>query len=254
MSSSLLVDGAMVWGSTVVTQQAMEWEISVTQSATSMSYSILLQGLGGTFAVPLIEAYGRKVRCAHGLHLTLALPIGITATVDTFLHSPPYLFNTIQASSMRFAGWTFGHFFNDMASGLLTYGLTMHFGKHWIGLAFGWIMVNIGMVATIVAISASAYALERYPEQSTCVSAILNMWRTCGGFAVGYLASLDRAQRSWTRVWYPGGRGLCSYHLDHHPGIAVGAIQTDIGRGCRNSMMHEETQGLKSYTSDDWNE
>jgi hypothetical protein len=32
----------------------------------------------------------------------------------------------------------------------------------------------------------SAYALEKYPEQSTCVSAILNMWRTCGGFAVGY--------------------------------------------------------------------
>lgn len=26
----------------------------------------------------------------------------------------------------------------------------MNFGKHWIGLAFGWIMVNIGMVATIV--------------------------------------------------------------------------------------------------------
>jgi hypothetical protein len=37
-----------------------------------------------------------------------------------------------------------------MASGLLTYGLTMHFGKHWIGIAIGWIMVNIGMVATIV--------------------------------------------------------------------------------------------------------
>lgn len=75
----------------------------------------------------------------------------------------------------RFLGWVFGHFFNgwiyrrhcnnwqtelrlhgvwfpisSMACGLLTYGLTMNFGKHWIGLAFGWIMVNIGMVATIV--------------------------------------------------------------------------------------------------------
>lgn len=75
----------------------------------------------------------------------------------------------------RFTGWVFGHFFNgwiyrrhcdnwqtelrlhgvwfpisSMACGLLTYGLTMNFGKHWIGLAFGWIMVNIGMVATIV--------------------------------------------------------------------------------------------------------
>lgn len=29
---------------------------------------------------------------------------GITTTIDTFLHSPPYLFTTIEASSMRFAG------------------------------------------------------------------------------------------------------------------------------------------------------
>jgi hypothetical protein len=32
----------------------------------------------------------------------------------------------------------------------------------------------------------TAYALEKYPGQATCVSAILNMWRTCGGFTVGY--------------------------------------------------------------------
>jgi hypothetical protein len=37
-----------------------------------------------------------------------------------------------------------------MAAGLLTYGLTMNFEKHWIGIAFGWIMVNIGLVASIV--------------------------------------------------------------------------------------------------------
>ncbi|CAI7637568.1 unnamed protein product [Penicillium bialowiezense] len=382
MTSSLLADGAMVWGGTLVTDQAMDWGVSVTHSATSMNYGILLQGFGGIFAVPLIEAYGRNIangtslpiwlwpqvitmfmvlgatlsndwstfttfRSLQGLFgtvpqviglpiihdmysaeewpkminiwgttflvgpflgpaiagyigagtdwrtsfgvltaiygistilvilfgyetyytpgkkarhsrtasyfgigntglpkgstllywcrsivahvfkfpllmtgmtilVTFTWPIGITTTIDTFLHSPPYLFDTIEASSMRFAGvigalcgWAFGHFFNDwifkrhqsiwrtelrlhgvwfpigsMACGLLTYGLTMHFGKHWIGLAVGWVMVNIGMVATIVAIS--AYALERYPEQATCVSAILNMWRTCGGFAVGY--------------------------------------------------------------------
>ncbi|CAG8046659.1 unnamed protein product [Penicillium olsonii] len=376
----------MVWGGTLVTEQAMDWGVSVTHSATSMNYGILLQGFGGIFAVPLIEAYGRlpvwlwpqvitmlmvlgatlsndwstftTFRSLQGLFgtvpqviglpiihdmysaeatyrgttflvgpflgpaiagyigaatnwrtsfgvltaiyglstamvvafgyetfhipggktgssrlasyfgigntnlpkrstllywcrkvvfyvfkfpllmtgmtilVTFTWPIGITTTIDTFLHSPPYLFNTIEASSMRFAGvigalcgmshpqdphfpiltnpgWAFGHFFNNwifqrhvsvwrtelrlhgvwfpigsMACGLLTYGLTMHFGKHWIGLAFGWVMVNIGMVATIVAIS--AYALEKYPQQATCVSAILNMWRTCGGFAVGY--------------------------------------------------------------------
>ncbi|KAJ5772778.1 hypothetical protein N7457_007674 [Penicillium paradoxum] len=380
MSSSLLADGAMVWGGTLVTDQAMEWKTSIAHSATSMNYGILLQGFGGIFAVPLIEAYGRLpvwlwpqvitmfmvlgatlshdwstfttfrslqglfgtvpqviglpiihdmyssaewprminiwgtaflvgpflgpalagyigagtdwrtsfgvLTAFYGLSTILVIffgyetyyipgrqqsssrlasyfgigntqlpkrstlaywcrkvvvyvfefpllmtgiailvlftwPIGITTTIDGFLHSPPYLFDTIEASSMRFAGvigalcgWAVGHFFNgwifkrhssdwrtelrlhgvwipagSMVCGLLTYGLTMHFGKHWIGLAFGWIMVNIGMVATVVAIS--AYALEKYPDQATCVSAILNMWRTCGGFSVGYF------QPSW---------------------------------------------------------
>lgn len=52
---------AMVWGSTLVSQQAMDWNITVNHSATSMNYGILLQGFGGIFAVPLIEAYGRSV-------------------------------------------------------------------------------------------------------------------------------------------------------------------------------------------------
>lgn len=49
----------MVWGSTLVTPQAIDWDITVDHSATSMNYGILLQGFGGIFAVPLIEAYGR---------------------------------------------------------------------------------------------------------------------------------------------------------------------------------------------------
>lgn len=49
----------MVWGSTLITDQAMDWDISVAKSAQSMNYGILLQGFGGIFAVPLIEAYGR---------------------------------------------------------------------------------------------------------------------------------------------------------------------------------------------------
>lgn len=80
MSSSLLADGyvystlpmivafkliqctyrrAMVWGGTLITPQAMEWGISINKSATSMNWGILLQGFGGLFAVPLVEAYGR---------------------------------------------------------------------------------------------------------------------------------------------------------------------------------------------------
>lgn len=37
----------------------------------------------------------------------------------------------------------------------------------------------------------TAFALEKYPNHSFVVSAIINMWRTCGGFAVGYF------QPSW---------------------------------------------------------
>jgi nitrate reductase gamma subunit len=37
----------------------------------------------------------------------------------------------------------------------------------------------------------TAFALEKYPNQAAVVSAIINMWRTCGGFAVGYF------QPSW---------------------------------------------------------
>ncbi|KAL1981134.1 hypothetical protein VTN96DRAFT_3021 [Rasamsonia emersonii] len=413
ISSSLLADGAMTWGATLIVTQAMDWKTSVTHSATSMNYGILLQGFGGVFAVPLIEAYGRlpvwfwtqvitmfmvlgatlstslgtftlfrslqglfgtvpqvvglpiihdmydpedwprminiwattflvgpflgpalagyildgsknqwdisfgvltalygvstflillfghetyyargqgqrattssspfraRVRSFFGVgntHLpkgaTLAVqsrklvelifkpplllpgiatminfcwPIGISTTVDTFLRAPPYMFNTVQASSMRFAGvigalcgYIFGYLFNEwifnhhhkrpsrhdredasgnsstssdtdadswrpeyrlhgvwfpigsMACGLLTYGLTLNFSQHWIGLAFGWVMVNLGMIASTVAIT--AYALEKYPQYSTTVSAIINMWRTCGGFSVAYF------QASW---------------------------------------------------------
>ncbi len=76
MSSSILADGCafcsipyidhfvneyrgMTWGSTLIVDQAMEWRISVNKSATSMNYGMLLQGIGGLIAIPLIEAFGR---------------------------------------------------------------------------------------------------------------------------------------------------------------------------------------------------
>jgi hypothetical protein len=51
----------MTWGATLIVPQALEWEVSVDHSATSMNYGILLQGVGGLIAIPLIEAYGRYV-------------------------------------------------------------------------------------------------------------------------------------------------------------------------------------------------
>lgn len=49
----------MTWGATLVAPQAVEWHTSIAHSATSLNYGILLQGIGGIFAVPLIDAYGR---------------------------------------------------------------------------------------------------------------------------------------------------------------------------------------------------
>jgi hypothetical protein len=51
----------MTWGATLIVPQALEWGVSVDHSATSMNYGMLLQGVGGLMAIPLIEAYGRHV-------------------------------------------------------------------------------------------------------------------------------------------------------------------------------------------------
>lgn len=113
-------------------------------------------------------------------------PIGITTTIDAFVRAPPYLFGNVADASIRFAGvigallgFAFGYFFNhwiyhgsggrrkqhwrseyrlhgvwapiaSMVAGLLTYGLTLNYGKSWVGLAFGWVMVNIGLVGSTV--------------------------------------------------------------------------------------------------------
>jgi hypothetical protein len=41
----------------------------------------------------------------------------------------------------------------SLAGGLVTYGLTLNFQKSWLGLAFGWIMVNLGMLGSTVYVS-----------------------------------------------------------------------------------------------------
>ncbi|KAH8432916.1 putative MFS transporter [Aspergillus melleus] len=378
INSKVTDDSGMTWGATLIVPQAMEWGVSVDYSATSMNYGMLLQGVGGLMAIPLIEAFGRLpvwlwpqlittfmvlgatlstnydtftafrslqglfgtvpqvvglpiihdmydpeewphminiwgttfligpflgpaiagyigagsdwktsfgiLTLFYGLSTILILlfgyetyfvrgqecqrnsrilsmfgiknhnlpvfstitywsktlvvyifkapllltgiatmvnfcwPIGITVTVSTFVAQPPYLFDMVESASLRWApiiggllGYSFGYWFNHwihksrnpkstwypearlhgvwvaigvMACGLLTYGLTLHFQKHWIGLAFGWLMVVFGMISSTVSIT--AYALEKYPDQSTVVSAIINAWRTASGFSVGY--------------------------------------------------------------------
>jgi MFS family permease len=320
----------MTWGATLIASQAQEWHISLYRAATSLNYGILLQGIGGVLAVPLMDAYGRlplwiwpqvltlcmvvgcvfapsfnaftALRALQGLFGTMpqiiglpiihdmyepaewagminiwgttflvgpflgpalagyiqsgtgrwrdafrvlaglygastALvvmfgwetyrgtprakaffgigntglfkaetvlvssrravmlavkptllllgaatliffmwPIGITTTISTILFAPPYLFDEIGNASMRFAGvigallgFVVGYAFNEWCTkrqarrlhgvwvptvslilGLLTYGLTYHFHKSWVGLAVGWVLINIGLVASMV--------------------------------------------------------------------------------------------------------
>jgi hypothetical protein len=56
---SLTASSGMTWGATLIVPQSFEFHTSIDKSATSMNYGILLQGFGGVFAVPLIEAFGR---------------------------------------------------------------------------------------------------------------------------------------------------------------------------------------------------
>jgi hypothetical protein len=63
---------------------------------------LLLTGLARH--LPLSIGYVLRVCPGIATMINFCWPIGITTTIDTFLHSSPYLFNTVQASSMRFAG------------------------------------------------------------------------------------------------------------------------------------------------------
>ncbi|GFF52093.1 hypothetical protein IFM46972_09453 [Aspergillus udagawae] len=336
MSSSILADGGMTWGATLIVPQALEWEVSVDHSATSMNYGILLQGVGGLIAIPLIEAYGRlpvwlwpqfittfmvlgatlsnnystfiAFRSLQGFFGTIPQVVGLPIIHDIYEQKGPALAGYIGAGSnwkvsfgiltafyalstiliflfgretyyargqqcqrnsrlqsmfgiknhnlpvgrtlaywtkilaiyifklpllltgiatmvnfcwpiggflfSQHKGYAFGYWFNGwieesrqqkwrpeyrlhgvwfavgvMACGLLTYGMTLNYRKSWIGLAFGWLMVVFGMISSTVSIT--AYNLEKYPDQSTVVSAIINAWRTASGFSVGYF------QPSW---------------------------------------------------------
>ncbi|PYH90943.1 polyamine transporter [Aspergillus ellipticus CBS 707.79] len=330
MCSSNLADGGMVWGSTLIVPQAEEWGISVDESATSMNYGMLLQGIDGLMAIPFIEAYGRlpvwlwpqvittfmvlgatlsndfatftTFRSLQGLFGTIPQVVGLPIIHDmyepkdwpqminicgtTFLigcfigpalagyigagsnwkvsfgmltvfygissimillfgyetyfvrgqkcqrnsralsmlgirnHNLPalstlaywskvmvtYIFKfpllmTGIATMVNFCwpiGYAFGFWFNDwirksrdttwrpeyrlhgtwfsiamMAWGLLTYGFTLNYGKHWIGLAFGWGMVVFGMVASTVSV-------DRGFSHSEWLA------YTASGFSVGY--------------------------------------------------------------------
>ena len=207
--------------------------------------------------------------------ISFTWPIGITTTVDPIIHAPPYLMDNISAASMRFAGvigallgFLFGYFFNhwiyngssgsrkehwrseyrlhgvwfpiaSMVCGLLCYGLTLQYQALWVGLAGGWVLINIGMVGSTVAVT--AFALEKYPDHASVIAAILNMWRTCGGFAVGYF------QPSWIAK-----NGAAAVYATQAAIVAVCVvvlITPVIVMGRKEAMKMEGMEGRRSLDS-----
>lgn len=110
-------------------------------------------------------------------------------------------------------GEVFGHFFNDfiavrgirkhggifvpeyrlptvyvgcvfMVPGLVILGQALTHHWVWVAIAFGWGMFAFGCMLSSVAIT--AYTLDAYPAASGEVSALINLARVGGGFAVGY--------------------------------------------------------------------
>lgn len=178
---------------------------------------------------------------------------------------------------MTSLGWAFGHFFNEwvyqrhrsnwhpeyrlhgvwlpissMACGLLTYGLTMNYGKHWIGIAFGWIMVNIGMTATIVSVHTQSLPSFQDTDSlksnySVCVGKVpwsINL-RLSHLEHVADLrrlrcwilsASVDNKERIGSCVWDTGDCFVRRDSCDYHPG-AITRTSTATARRHRALML-----------------
>ncbi|KAI9038119.1 putative MFS transporter [Aspergillus affinis] len=141
------------WGATLIVPQAMEWGVSVDYSAK------------GAMAIPLIEAFWTSsclvVAAAHNdFH-------GPCRSGDKFIE----LFVDAEPQP---AG-IFDHYVLEQNSCRLYLQVPASFDRHCDHVEF--LLANR---------SITAYALEKYPDQSTVVSAIINAWRTASGFSVGY--------------------------------------------------------------------
>jgi len=146
--------------------------------------------------------------------------IGINLTLPQFIAAPPYTFSAPAAAAAwlapmlgAFLGGAWGHFFNDWLAnryirthdgrfkaeirllgtyaptligfvGLVLFGQALQHGLHWIAIELAWSFIAFAMVAATTAVS--AYCLDCFPQHASVVAAIINLWRTTGGFCVVY--------------------------------------------------------------------
>ena len=68
--------------------------------------------------------------------------------------------------------------------GYIVYGQAIEKVLHESAVLISWAMIAFSMIAGTTAVS--AYCLDSFPKHSSLVAAIINLWRTTGGFCVGF--------------------------------------------------------------------
>ncbi|OJD35361.1 mfs transporter [Diplodia corticola] len=158
---------------------------------------------------------------ATGFYMVLVMwTIGFVTTLSQILYPAPYFFTPAQVGLFYLApcigsvvGELYGHWFNDWlctryirkhngkyrpenrlwscypglvlgVAGLVIYGQALQHQLSWVVLAVGYGVYAVAQMAVPVAII--AYLLDVFPDHSVITSAIINFWRTTGGFCVGY--------------------------------------------------------------------
>ena len=176
--------------------------------------------------------------------LTFMWSIGLVNTITQFETPAPYSFSSTAIALFYFApiigsvvGDLWGHFFNDFlsnryirkhdglyepearlwaiwpatffaAGSLVLIGQVLQHGLSWVGLAFGWGMFSMAVLAATVAIS--AYVLDCFPHHAAQAASIVNFWRTTGGFCVVYFQS-DWVARSGAGVTFGCQAAICVF-------------------------------------------
>lgn len=88
-----------------------------------------------------------------------------------------------------------------MIPGLVLVGQTLNSRLLWVGIMFGWGLVQAGIMLISVAIV--TYVLDCYPNAPGEVSALINLGRVAAAFSVGYF------QQDWgTKLGYNVSFGL----------------------------------------------
>ncbi len=215
----------------------------------------LLRGYGRlleVFVKPVIPMamlfYAVTFMWSVGINLTTAILLETPRTAGGYgfdATSLGYIYFTPLAGII--IGELFGHWFNDfmatrytvrhhgifvpearlwtpylgialMIPGLVLFGQTVSLRLHWIGIVFGWGMVQVGIMLISVAIV--TYVLDCYPSASGEVSALINLGRVAAGFSVGYFQQAWGVKQGFNvsfglQAAVVGGSALLLFSIQH---------------------------------------